>query len=80
MHPVVLECKQGVNRQIIKTQLCKIMIHSSTCFEPMKSPSGRHVKHIKEAQTYYGKEISLLTTYVTVQFLYIQLRIKVLWQ
>jgi hypothetical protein len=81
MHLVVLECKQGVNRLTIRIQLYTVMIHSATCFEPMKSPSGRYLKLSKEVYTaYYGTEISLLTCYVTIQFLYIQFRIKFFWQ
>jgi len=35
-------------------------------------------EHIKELYTsYYGGEISLLTNYVTTQFLYVQFRIKI---
>jgi hypothetical protein len=36
------------------------------------------IKHLKEAYTLcYGKDISLVTNYVTVQFLCIQFRIKI---
>jgi len=45
----------------------------------MGSSSGSYLKHIKDVYTsYYGKEISLLTNYVTVQFLYTQIRITFL--
>ena len=70
MHPVVLEYEYAVNRWTIKTQLYKIMIHSATSFDPMMSPSGWSLELIKAVYTsYYGREISLLTNYVTVQFL-----------
>jgi len=54
------------------------MIYSGTCFDGMRSSSGRYLKHIKELYTsYYGREISLLTNCVTIHFLYINFRIKI---
>jgi len=48
------------------------MIYSATCFDPTGSQSGRYLTLIKEVYTAsHGKEISLLTNYVTTQFFYI---------
>jgi hypothetical protein len=44
LHLAVLPYKQAVNRQTIKTNVIKIMIHSATFLYPIGSPSGHGVE------------------------------------
>jgi len=54
------------------------MLHSATYFDPMGPSPISNLEHIKEVYTLcYGREISLVTNYVTIQFLGIQFRIKI---
>jgi len=65
----------------MKTLRNKITNYSATCFNPVGSSSDWYLKHINQVYTsYYGREISLLTNHVTIQFLYFHFRIKILWQ
>ena len=50
----------------MKTQLNKMTIYPATCFNPVGSSSDWHLKYINQVyKSYYGREISLLTNYVT---------------
>jgi len=52
------------------------MTYSATCFNLNRSSSG-YLKHIKEVcVSYFARQISLLTSFVTIQFLYLQLGTK----
>jgi len=52
------------------------MTYSATCFNLNRSSSG-YLKHIKEVYiSSFGRQISLPTSFVAIQFLYIQFGIK----